>query len=239
MGALLRALYPLLRPDSAWQPLVRARTSTFHIFRAGVRRSLQCRALPCMCSLGTPEGRVVRSGLPDHIRIVELREPRELQSAMYLARAFETRAAASPSSLMAWSTKPPPSQGQPTPTKAPPGAPLQHSVPAPAETGGLARQLYCLFPAEQKEWHCQGLYYNYDEPYVRGHICKRLFYLESEDYININATTRDAAIEDTGRLVDIVVAPMAITNTASTPTVSLHAIARVRTQEAMLLSMHI
>jgi hypothetical protein len=35
-------------------------------------------------------------GLPDHIRIVvELREPRDLQSAMYLARAFETRAVAS------------------------------------------------------------------------------------------------------------------------------------------------
>jgi hypothetical protein len=36
-------------------------------------------------------------GLPDHIHIdVDLREPRDLQSAMYLAWAFETRAAASP-----------------------------------------------------------------------------------------------------------------------------------------------
>jgi hypothetical protein len=35
-------------------------------------------------------------GLPDHIRVdVELRQPNDLQTAMYLARAYERRAAAS------------------------------------------------------------------------------------------------------------------------------------------------
>lgn len=29
----------------------------------------------------------------------------------------------------------------------------------------------------------QGLYYNCDEPYVQGHKCARLFYLEASDYI--------------------------------------------------------
>ena len=34
-------------------------------------------------------------GLPDHIRVdVELRAPQDLQTAMYLARSFERRAAA-------------------------------------------------------------------------------------------------------------------------------------------------
>jgi hypothetical protein len=36
------------------------------------------------------------SGLPDHIRVdVELCQPDDLQTAMYLARAYERRAAAS------------------------------------------------------------------------------------------------------------------------------------------------
>jgi hypothetical protein len=49
------------------------------------------------CGLSGPEkAELFVVGLPDHIRIVvELREPRDLQSAMYLARAFETRAVAS------------------------------------------------------------------------------------------------------------------------------------------------
>lgn len=30
----------------------------------------------------------------------------------------------------------------------------------------------------------QGLCYNYDEQYVRGHRCPHLFYLEAEDFID-------------------------------------------------------
>jgi hypothetical protein len=37
------------------------------------------------------------------------------------------------------------------------------------------------------------LCFNCDEPYVRGHACKRLFYLEADDYIDeaLVETTED------------------------------------------------
>lgn len=38
-----------------------------------------------------------------------------------------------------------------------------------------------LMPTEQMERRRQGLYLNCDESYARGHICKRLFYLETVD----------------------------------------------------------
>ena len=40
----------------------------------------------------------------------------------------------------------------------------------------------CLTPAEMMERRRQGLCYNCDEPYVRGHQCQRLFFLEVSDY---------------------------------------------------------
>jgi hypothetical protein len=30
---------------------------------------------------------------------------------------------------------------------------------------------------------CQGLCFNCDEPYVRGHQCQRLFFLEVDDFL--------------------------------------------------------
>jgi hypothetical protein len=50
------------------------------------------------------------------------------------------------------------------------------------------RQFRRLTPAEQVERRCQGLCYNCDEPFVRGHQCKRLFYLESGDYADDDDT---------------------------------------------------
>jgi hypothetical protein len=38
----------------------------------------------------------------------------------------------------------------------------------------------------------QGLCYNCDEPFVHGHQCKRLFYLESSDYIDDEGGPADA-----------------------------------------------
>ena len=38
--------------------------------------------------------------------------------------------------------------------------------------------------AEQQERRRQGLCYNCDEPYVRGHQCQRLFYLECTDFVD-------------------------------------------------------
>jgi hypothetical protein len=40
-----------------------------------------------------------------------------------------------------------------------------------------------LSPAEQQERRRQGLCFNCDEPYVRGHVCQRLFYLEVDDFL--------------------------------------------------------
>ena len=52
-------------------------------------------------------------GLPDHIRVdVEMRDPPDLQTAMYYAQAFERRAAAI-------QPAPAPRQGQPPPARAP------------------------------------------------------------------------------------------------------------------------
>jgi hypothetical protein len=35
----------------------------------------------------------------------------------------------------------------------------------------------------------QGLCYNCDEPYVRGHVCQRLFYLELADFVDNDIPT--------------------------------------------------
>jgi hypothetical protein len=53
-----------------------------------------------------------------------------------------------------------------------------------------------LMPAEMQERRRQGLCYNCDEPYVPGHVCQRLFYLECGDYIVDEGTP--AATDDAG-----------------------------------------
>jgi hypothetical protein len=80
------------------------------------------------------------------------------------------------------------------------------------------RQFRRLTPAEQVERRRQGLCYNCDEPFIRGHQCKRLFYLESGDYaIDDDTPTDPEAIgDDTATLLDA---------TANALVVSLHAVA--------------
>jgi hypothetical protein len=100
-------------------------------------------------------------------------------------------------------------------------------------------QQFCrLRPAEQMERRRQGLCYNCDEPYVRGHVCQCIFYLESVDYVDDEATLEDAAgtfnhgenrpHESTGADAE--------QDTDPPPMASLHAIAGVRTKHDMLLS---
>jgi len=62
-------------------------------------------------------------------------------------------------------------------------------VPAPPPI----RQFRRLTPAEQLECRRQGLCYNCDELFVRGHQCKRLFYLESADYLDDDVPAEVAA----------------------------------------------
>lgn len=113
-------------------------------------------------------------GLPEPLRTdVELLTPTDLQRAMALARAFERRSLALSTSSTARTYKPP-SHVVPslTPVAAPTSAPPQPT----------AFPFKRLSPTEMAERRRQGLCYNCDEPYMRGHKCQRLFYLEVTDF---------------------------------------------------------
>ena len=82
----------------------------------------------------------------------------------------------------------PPQRPAPLSARPPGGAPAAPN-PAPAANRPFRR----LTPAEQLERRRQGLCFNCDEPYVPGHVCQRLFYLESGDYIVEDEPAADVA----------------------------------------------
>jgi hypothetical protein len=84
-----------------------------------------------------------------------------------------------------------------------------------------------LSPVEQQERRRQGLCFNCDEPYVRGHVCQRLFYLEVDDFLE------DATDEGAGDPLDEPIVPDAAG--ANALVVSLHALAGIRTNKTLLL----
>jgi hypothetical protein len=142
------------------------------------------------------------SGLPEHIRVdVELHEPQDLHRAMRLARAYERRNPAPALALLA----PPGRQRRPGQAALP--AASGSSQGAKASAAAPARPFKYLTPSEMAERRKQGLCYNCDEPYVQGHKCARLFYLEAADYIvegpedddGPNAPATDAAFDPTSR----------------------------------------
>jgi hypothetical protein len=174
-------------------------------------------------------------GLPDHIRVdVELWAPQDLPTAMHLARAFELRASAVASlrppelphqalqqrfqqASAARPTLPPPAG---TPAGGAPQAPAAAVPPPPI------RQFRRLSPAEQLERRRQGLWYNCNEPFVRGHQCKRLFYLESDNYTDDDTPPdHEATAEDTG----------ALDASANALVVSPHAVAGLQTENSMVI----
>jgi hypothetical protein len=74
---------------------------------------------------------------------------------------------------------------------APPQCPLRRISSGQASGASSAtassvqlshRPFKYLTPAEMAERRKQGLCYNCDEPYVQGHKCARLFFLEAADY---------------------------------------------------------
>lgn len=75
----------------------------------------------------------------------------------------------------------------------------------------------------------QGLCYNCDEPYVLGHVCQRLFYLECGDYIVDEGAP--AATDDAGLQAASVQDPEA----AIAFVVSLQALVGIRTESSMVL----
>ncbi|KAG8056256.1 hypothetical protein GUJ93_ZPchr0002g26237 [Zizania palustris] len=130
-------------------------------------------------------------GLPDQIHVdVELRQPRDLQTAMHWAHVYERRVEAISSLVAPCSTQPPQGPVPAPPRSAAPPQPAQGPAVAvlpvlPAPTlPAPARAYRRLSPQELWERRRQGLYYNCDEPYVRGHKCQRLFYIEVSDFVD-------------------------------------------------------
>lgn len=120
------------------------------------------------------QAQLFMGGLPDSIRIdVELHEPRDLQSAMSLARAFERRNTTRPLALPA-----PPAR----PQAALPANTYGQDTPA-TKTSPAPRPFKKLTPSEMVDRCKLGLCYNCDEPYARGHQCQHLSYLEVPDYV--------------------------------------------------------
>nr|XP_045087225.1 uncharacterized protein LOC123494838 [Aegilops tauschii subsp. strangulata] len=160
-------------------------------------------------------------GLPDHIRVdVELRDPPDLQTAMYYARAFEQRAQALQQPAGRGGRHP----SRPAPTPPSPGRLPPATTTAPPATTRTFRR---LSPAEQEERRRQGLCFNCDEPYTPTHVCPRLFYLETVDYTEADDSTDEpppAAAVDTPA-----------DSTATACVVSLHALAGIRGEQTMLL----
>ena len=112
-------------------------------------------------------------GLPDHIRVdVELREPQDLQSAVYYARAYERRTLALQQLQASRAPRPPlrPAMGAPPPPRAAAAPTAPAAAPAPT------RPFKRLTAAEQLDRRRKGLCFNFDEPYVPGHTCARHFY---------------------------------------------------------------
>lgn len=70
-----------------------------------------------------------------------------------------------------------------------------------------------------EEHHRQGLCYNYDEPYVRGHKCVRLFYLEVSDFnADDTASTEQPNPDDQPPLISL----SAITSIHTEDTMQIH-----------------
>lgn len=88
-------------------------------------------------------------GLPEHLRVdVELRAPQDMQTAMYLARAFERRAAALPPSQSRRARPPQRLQATSHTTPAPPTVPSAGATTA-GDGNTLARPFRRLSPAAQ------------------------------------------------------------------------------------------
>ena len=115
---------------------------------------------------------------------------------MYLARAFERKDSALVAPLQRGARRPqrPTALARPAARGGPLAAAPTPTAPALTGTATPAHTFRRLTPAEMLERRHQGLCYNCDEQYVCGHVCPRVFYLESSDYIDDDVFT---ATEDT------------------------------------------
>ncbi|WVZ63184.1 hypothetical protein U9M48_012838 [Paspalum notatum var. saurae] len=116
---------------------------------------------------------------------VELCAPGDLQHAMALARAYERRGQYADGRSPRSASRVPPAA---TPAASAAGAPPAASASATQRTPPATFRR--LSATEMEERRRQGLCFNCDEPFVRGHRCQRLFYLEVVDE---DVTTDDTA----------------------------------------------
>ena len=179
------------------------------------------------------QAQLFTGGLPDHIRVdVELHDPQDLQRAMRLARAYERRNTPAPLALPVPSGRPPRRNAGTAPALTEPAGSQGSSASASSAPAVTTRPFKRLSPEEMAECRKQGLCYNYDEQYVHGYKCARLFYLEASDYIveePDDADEEPAALAATNQLPFNPDAPM----------ISLSAITGIRTEDTMQLYIQI
>ncbi|KAK1620557.1 hypothetical protein QYE76_026074 [Lolium multiflorum] len=161
-------------------------------------------------------------GLPDHIRVdVELQAPQDLQTAMHYTRAYERR-------TQAVQQAPLPRGGSVARPPPPTAAATRPALPGPANRNPAATRTFRrLTPTEQLERRRLGLCFNCDDPYTPGHVCPRLFYLETVDVEEGAATPGAAAATAEPAEPTPAVAKAFV--------ISLHALAGIRHERTMLL----
>lgn len=154
---------------------------------------------------------------------MELHDPQDLQHTMSLVRAYERHNVAPALALPAPLARPP--RRTPAAITTPPPV-AGATATQPALSSAPPRPFKRLTPAEMADRCKLGLCYNCDEPYVRGHKCPHLFYLEVTDYV-----VKEPEDDE----------PPAATDTEAAafdpeqPMISLHAIAEIRTEDTMQL----
>jgi hypothetical protein len=137
------------------------------------------------------------------------------QGANAIQQVFSGRAACPPTRL---------APATATPTR--PALPAAAAV-APAPTHTFRR----LTSAEQLERRRKGLCFNCDEPYVPGHTCANLFYLETVDDAEVEALTAELDATTLSEAGVMTYGPVDVTAFV----VSLHAMAGIKTVKTMLL----
>lgn len=183
------------------------------------------------CLTPYQQAQLFTGSLPEHIRIdVELHDLQDLQRAMSLARAYKRHNVATPLALPALPPRPPrrhpaaiaasPLTVSSTPTG---GAAGSATTPSSAPLCPFKR----LTPAEMADCRKLGLCYNCDEPYVRGHKCPHLFYLEVTDYVVEEPD--DDILEEVVAATTAEAAPF----DPDTPMISLSAITGIRFEDTM------
>ncbi|KAK1645648.1 hypothetical protein QYE76_063453 [Lolium multiflorum] len=180
--------------------------------------------MPCARRHGSQRADLFDGGLPDHIRVdVEMREPPDLR------RPCTMRALTSSAPCMQCSK-----DGAATTTTGCPG-PSAPPRPAPAAPPGAptapTRPFHRLTSAEQLERRRKGLCFNCDEIYAPGHVCARLFYLETVDDGEVEALTTEIAAS---MLSEAGVTTYGLVD-ATAFVVSLHALAGIKMPKTMLL----